>query len=198
MNDFDLIAPIYKLLSRIVFGEALIKAQCHFLKLLPSNSSVLILGGGDGRLLSQLDKSMRVDFVELSEKMMKLARQQSYNCEVNFIQGDENSLNGNYDIVITPFVLDCFEELHLKQVIAKLDKALKVNGLWVCTDFNANDNRVFSKLLISFMIFFFRVMSNLESNKLLNFFDVLGQKYTSADIKHFKGGLIRTEVFYKR
>ena len=122
MNDFNFVAPFYKSLSRLVFGDTLVQAQRYFLNQIPIGSKILILGGGDGALLSYLDITYKVDFVEMSSKMIALAENQDYLCEVNFVLGDESILTESYDVIITPFVLDCFKEDKLQEVLQKLDQ----------------------------------------------------------------------------
>ncbi|HEY9047693.1 MAG TPA: class I SAM-dependent methyltransferase, partial [Ohtaekwangia sp.] len=70
--SFDSIAPVYDMLSRIVFGRSMVKSQRHFLKYIPAEASVLILGGGTGWIIQELfavNNTCTIVYVEASQKM---------------------------------------------------------------------------------------------------------------------------------
>src|SRR5690606_22865871 len=99
-TNFDSIAPIYDGLSRLVFGNALQRAQTEHISLIPPNSNVLLIGGGSGWLLEQLltySPLAEVTYLEVSPKMLQLAqlrmsKQDSTSPQIAFRLGDENSL----------------------------------------------------------------------------------------------------------
>ena len=50
-HGFDKLTPYYDLLTRLVFGKAIINSQEQFLSLVRSGSRVLVVGGGTGKIL---------------------------------------------------------------------------------------------------------------------------------------------------
>lgn len=174
-NTFDNIAWIYDSLAWVVFRGNIRKAQLHFLSSIKPDSKVLVIGGGTGWLLDELDgfgKLMIIDYVEASGKMLELSKskQPFENIEVNFIHGthEKIAVNSSYDVVITNFFLDVFKADSLHLVMDKLDSHLKNDGQWIMTDF-VNTEKFWQKLLIRLMYTFFRISSNLEGSKLLDF-----------------------------
>ena len=78
MNDFDPIASWYDRLGKIVFFDRLHIAQKEYLNQLKQGNSLLILGGGTGRILEDIDRlglNLNIDFVEPSSEMIKKAKQ---------------------------------------------------------------------------------------------------------------------------
>ncbi|WP_339695059.1 methyltransferase domain-containing protein [uncultured Roseivirga sp.] len=187
-NNFDLIAPVYDGLAKVVFGRNLKKIQTHFLPLIPGNANVLIIGGGTGWIINELfntDFKGRLTYVEASEKMISLSKKNCVKDSVNFIHGDESAipLGQKYDVIITNFFLDVFSEPRLDQVMTTLSEKLDKDGIWICSDFQ-NNGRFSHQLLLWLMFRFFKITSKLESKSLLNF-----------DLKFKKIGHSRSENF---
>ena len=55
-KGFDRLSAIYNGLSRLFFGRQLINAQDFFIKDIEEGSSILIVGGGTGKVLSEIIK----------------------------------------------------------------------------------------------------------------------------------------------
>ncbi|NJN40867.1 MAG: hypothetical protein HC811_00060 [Flammeovirgaceae bacterium] len=108
-----MIAPYYDFLANLVFGNTLIRAQQKFLESIEPNSSILILGGGSGQILTDIDnivKGCTINFIEISTGMMELARNRKViNNTIVFDQHLEPSTR-TYDIIIMNFFLDQFTE----------------------------------------------------------------------------------------
>lgn len=202
-NNFNLIAPVYDALAKLVFGNKLKRAQCHFLHLIPQDSNVLILGGGTGWLLDEIFKTGfrgSVTYVEASAKMIKMTKkrlQPSWN--VALICGDEKAIpNEFYDVIITNFFLDVFSSDKLKDIMATLSDRLSQRGLWFCTDFR-NTNRLKHKLIIWSMLQFFRLTTQLEAGQLLDFaFYFKALPLHRIEHSTFSNGLIFSSVYQKQ
>ncbi len=173
MAGFDFVAPAYPALARLVFGDTLMESQSHFLSSIPEGSRVLLAGGGTGELLTVLDQrftEISVDFVDISDKMISKAKQRkTATMNVHFIR--ENLLEWqprNYDVIITPFFLDCFRDDQLNQLILTLRKSLNRDGLWLFTDFMPAHS-LHHKLLTWTMYRFFRLTAGLDARKLPDF-----------------------------
>ena len=170
-GGFDKIASIYDRLARIVFGKSIQQAQVYFLDHVPSQSKVLILGGGSGWLLQhllELKPDCEVYYIEASEKMLELSKAKvNQSSRVHFIHGTENNIPSNvqFDVAITHFYLDLFTDALLNVSLEKIQTTLKSNSIWLATDF-INGKRVWQGVLLSVMYLFFRVTCGIESSKL--------------------------------
>lgn len=199
MSNFDFIAPIYDSIAKVVYGNKLRAAQSHFLHYIKSKQSVLIVGGGAGWILTEFkDSSVSIDYVEQSSKMIQIAQQRECEASVNFIHSSEIPTSKKYDVVITPFVLDCFPSDRLKAFVLSIDQQVKHEGAWICVDFNSEDKRFISKLLARMMIVFFRIVAKLPTSQLDNYFSVIECiGYQSIDYQLFVGGFVKASLLKK-
>ncbi|MCK8494304.1 class I SAM-dependent methyltransferase [Spirosoma sp. RP8] len=174
---FDWVAPIYDQLASAVFGKKLQKAQLTFLTDIPEAASILLVGGGTGWLLEQIlvqCKPRRVLYLEASAKMVALASrrmaQKPLPGTVEFRVDDQLSLHPNeqFDVVITPFLLDLFTEKTVQSwLIPRLRHALRPNGRWLITDFV--QTRVWWQIVLLWtMIHFFRLAANIQTKQLVD------------------------------
>ena len=53
-NDFDGIAWCYDFMAKLIFGERLYQASIQWLETLNKLDTVVVLGGGSGKILKQL------------------------------------------------------------------------------------------------------------------------------------------------
>ncbi|MGW8122492.1 class I SAM-dependent methyltransferase [Roseivirga echinicomitans] len=187
-NNFNLIAPVYDALAKLVFGKKLRKVQTHFLPVIPVEASVLIMGGGTGWIINELfDRGFKgkLTYIEASEKMISLSKKHcGLKQSVDFIHGDESAIpNEQFDVMITNFFLDVFAEPRLDEVINILTEKLNPNGLWICSDFY-DTGKVSHRFLLWLMFKFFGFTTQLESTALIDF-----------DLKLKKRGHSRSENF---
>src|SRR5436305_2395651 len=168
--SFDLIAPFYRALETLVFGNALQRARVTFLGELCGR--VLVAGEGNGRCLEALlreNEGVCVTCIEQSARMIQLAHRRLGNdqlARVNFINSDirEVQLHHQFDAIVTNFFLDCFEERELPSVIDKLASAASREARWIVADFHvpiATASRILAKLLIGTMYGFFRLTTGI-------------------------------------
>lgn len=167
--NYDNAAWFYDTLSRIVYGQSLVKAQTEFLPLIPTNAKVLIAGGGTGWIIEEVSKQHRsgleITYVEISAKMIAKARARNYAGNiVNFINlpVEDANLKADYDVVITPFLLDSLSPGVFDTVFNTLSNLLKPDGIWLNTDFQLT-GKWWQKLLLKSMYFFFRMIGCVEN-----------------------------------
>ena len=175
--NYDKIATVYDLLSRIVFGKSIVNAQVSLLKCLPAGEyRLLIVGGGTGWILEELAKQrpqgLTIDYVEASAKMIELSKNRGCATNtVNFICLPIESFESGhlYNVIITPFVLDNFDEQKLEQVFYKLDALVADGGTWLYADFvySKETSPGWQKLLLKIMYFFFRISTKIETGELV-------------------------------
>jgi len=200
-NNFDRIAGIYDFLAQLVFGPAIRQSQIDNLRYLNKKDRVLILGGGTGWILEEIDKlkiTFYVTYVDSSQVMISKSKQRDYGDQINidFICGDENYIpQGKYDVIITNFFLDVFDEKRLSSIILLLKDKLNFNGTWLFTDF-VNSSQLYHKFLLSIMFWFFRITTKLESHSLPDFNKYFkDQGFKKVTSEHYFNGMIQSAVY---
>lgn len=171
--NYDAVAGIYDLMARVVYGRALEQAQLHLVNNIPPGAKVLIVGGGTGWILEALARryssGLQIVYVEVSGSMLSRARKRTIGQnQVAFIgQAIQNVvLETDFDVIITPFVLDNFTDSTLAQVFQKLDQHLRKKGLWLFADFQLNESKPYQKILLESMYLLFRITCKLEAKRL--------------------------------
>jgi ubiquinone/menaquinone biosynthesis C-methylase UbiE len=203
--NYDHIAPVYDLLSRVVFGRQIEAAQVCLLKFIPPHSRILIVGGGTGWILEKLAEEhglgLKIDYVESSARMITLSRKRDIKDNtVNFINLPiEKYMSENlYDVIITPFIFDNFRLGKIQMVFDKLDARLMRGGMWLHADFVYDKKKpsLWQKLLLKIMYFFFRLTAGIETQELIAM-----DGYFITYLKEFEAyhyaGFIRSAVYRK-
>lgn len=196
---FDFLAPYYDGLARFFIGKDIVHAQLHFLNSFNECKQLLILGGGSGWILEPLCAAcpeLQIDYIDVSPKMIKAARENSGNhAHVNFIQGTENDIpNRLYDGVITNFYLDLFEERSLNNVMDKIRISLTHSALWLVTDFV--QEKAWHKMMLWTMYRFFRITARIEATHLPDWQNnMIGAGHTLCETGEFKNGFIKSNLY---
>ena len=143
---YDLLAPHYRLLERLLFGRTLQVARVAMLPYLPMVDRALFLGDGDGRLLRQFVQSQpgcQVTTVDQSNRML----QRQSDCleefdsqdTIRYLQSDARDLwlePKSYDLLVTAFFVDCFPESQLEDVLPRWLQAIRSGGYFYFVDFS--------------------------------------------------------------
>lgn len=158
-NNYNFIAPYYDFLVHIVFGQSIFHSQLEFLDLLPQKGKLLFIGGGSGKGLEALLKKrpqLKVTYLERSEKMISLSKKRiGNNQNVNFTTAALPNLPDiHFDVVLTFFFFDIFDQTERKQLFYQLDAKLKVDGQWLISDFSIPkkwNHKIIEKLMFDFL-----------------------------------------------
>lgn len=206
-NNYDIIAPYYDVLSRLVYFRSQLKAQTDQLAFIPANSSILIAGGGTGWILEEIAKlhpsGLQITYVEISEKMISLSKKRNVKANnVSYIHAaaEDLELSSDYDVIITAFLFDNFANDKISIVFNKFDKALKPEGLWLFSDFYYSEatGRRWQKYLLKTMYFFFRRISNVEASMLINTESYFSGQYDQPlKTAYYYAGFIKAVVYQK-
>jgi len=178
--SFDLVAPHYRWLETIVFGNALQRARTHWIDKIPRPNRTLIVGEGNGRFLCQLlqvHPGIEVDCIDASRKMLHLAqRRVRQTCpeslsRVRFFCKDilQWSPSASYDLLVTHFFLDCFSRHQLTALIRKLAESARPGALWLIADFSVPREKIAraqARLLLRLMYAFFRAIAGIAASEL--------------------------------
>lgn len=206
-GNYNIIAPYYDRLSKLIYGNAIVNAQQYVVNFIIPGSAFLIVGGGTGWILEEISKrhtnGLAITYVEISEKMMELSRRRNIaNNHVDFTTGpiQDVLLDGRYDAVITPFLLDNFSPVTTMAVFKKIHSVLRPSGYWFFCDFQlSRKHRLWQKPLLKLMYLFFRSVCNIEANSLpdtASMFDKYG--YKEIAYKNFFHRFIQSVVYQKQ
>jgi ubiquinone/menaquinone biosynthesis C-methylase UbiE len=172
----DLIAPFYRWLEYMAFGCELERRRFEYLDQLQDFRHVLILGDGDGRFLQrflQVNQTAKVDSIDLSEGMLRLAQDRADNSRVTFHHGDARTipLARGYDLIVTHFFLDCFEQSEVEPLIRRVAGHADKNACWVTSEFHQPESgwrAVRARVWLALLYAAFRVATGLRTTKLMN------------------------------
>jgi ubiquinone/menaquinone biosynthesis C-methylase UbiE len=184
--NYDHIAGFYDLMSSVIYGRSIVRAQVCLIPFIAEQSRILIVGGGTGWILeeiaSQYPHGLEIDYIESSARMISLSRKRHTGSNtVHLIhQSIENhTIEKPYDVIITPFVLDNFSSEKIGPVYNKLDSGLKRNGLWLYADFvyDKEAKPLWQALLLKVMYFFFHITTGIETRELIPMDDYFRVSY---------------------
>jgi tRNA (cmo5U34)-methyltransferase len=175
--DFGPVAGFYDVLAGLAFGGALRRAQRATLAAgLPPAPRVLVLGGGAGWILTEIWRQQpqaQVVYLETSAAMLARTRARLQRhptppgAALELRQGSETALRPGeqFDVIVTFFVLDCFEHEALPGALARLHAARRPGAPWLVTDFRPAQ-RGWRRWLLAAMYTFFGVAVGLQVRQL--------------------------------
>ncbi len=198
----DPIARWYRWLEYIGFGRALERRRNAFLDDIADARRALVLGEGDGRFLARLAPAMfqtpgaTIDYVDLSSRMLALARNRAGD-GIRYILGDARSIPlpaAEYDLIVTHFFLDCFEESDAAAVMDKIAASAAPRARWVISEFR--DASWWSHMTVSALYLFFRITTGLKTRRLVDFRRMLqGRGFILEKSRIAHGGLLTSELW---
>jgi len=164
----DRIARWYRWFEYAGFGRALERRREAFLSDVSDARRVLALGDGDGRALAALLAAAPgacVDYIDISARMLELARARAGTQHVNYRSDDARTVPlpaAQYDLIVTHFFLDCFDEADLEPLIARMSDAATPQARWLISEFRGKG------WLIHALSLFFRVATGLRTRRLVD------------------------------
>jgi len=164
----DRIARWYRWLEYAGFGRALERRREAFLNEVAGARRVLAVGDGDGRALAALLAAAplaRVDYIDRSAKMLELARARAGTQQVVYRNDEARTAPlpaAEYDLIVTHFFLDCFDETDLEPLIARLAGAAAPRARWLISEFRGNG------WLVRALYFCFGVATGLRTRRLVD------------------------------
>lgn len=214
-SGFDLLSPVYDFLQKLVFGKSLVRAQNHFLSSVRKSGAVLIVGGGTGKILVEmlrLETGQNYHYVDISRRMLRATKRRVrryFSAEkrygerpsIRYICGDISRMPlARYDLIVTPFVLDCFGDQELSVLMPRLAESLTPDGAWLFTDFHIPQGFLHypARLLIRCLYFCFNRVCELERVSLPDFSQFFGKALLQKRLEYFYlHGILTTCVYAK-
>lgn len=199
LNRFNTIAPYYDRLAKIIFGNAIVKAQADNLDLISANANVLVLGGGTGKWLGellQINGTCRIWYIEASSIMLAEAVKINSGWDrIEFIHGTHEDIPViDFDVVITHFFVDMFSKGQLSLLTEGLIKKMNSGGLWLVADFV--NQKLWHRLFLKLMYFCFRVVGAIELKSLVNWDEVIRSKsFLIKKSTTYYGDFIHSNVY---
>lgn len=208
--NFDRVAPFYQFLETIAFGETLQRARIHWIDKIDRPNRALIVGEGNGRFLRALLRihpKIDIDCVDASAPMLELTRARlQRNCpealaQIHFHHADIRAWSSpkTYDLIVTHFFLDCFNDHALAPIIARLADRTSAHSLWLISDFalpSRSAARVHAKIWLAAMYAFFRFTTGLNVNQLVDPRPHLqSHGFLRRSTRLFRSGLLHASVY---
>jgi SAM-dependent methyltransferase len=182
----DFIARWYRWLEYGGFGGALERRRCAFLPdVADSHRDVLVLGEGDGRFLAKFidhhnihenvhktstkDPRLSIDYVDLSARMLDLARARAGTDRVTYHHADALTISlpaAHYDLIVAHFFLDCLSEDEANSLVAKISASVKPDAQWLISEFR--EPATWARAIVQILYFFFRISTGLRTRRLID------------------------------
>jgi len=196
----DLIAPHYWWIERLGMGRALELRRRWFLPEIGNAGRALVLGDGDGRFLRELLRRnllVRADYVDLSRRMLELARNRAGTERVDYQQADALTVEfpaGEYDLIATHFFFDCFGPDELGALIKRVADAARPGARWIVSEFRTPN--LPERLLVSALYLFFGITTGLKTRKLVDHRPILrAHGFRLIKASHSRGALVVSELW---
>lgn len=196
----DSIARSYRWIEYATFGRALQRRRVAFLPEVADARHVLVLGDGDGRFLERLVKQnprAHVDYVDLSGRMLELARGRAGNARVTYHQADALEIalpERGYDLIVTHFFLDCFDEAGEARLVERAARATCPNARWLISEFR--ESSWWAALWLRMMYAFFGIATGLQTRRLIDHHPLLARHgFRIARTESARWGLLASELW---
>lgn len=208
--SFDRIAPYYRWIETLAFGNTLQRARTLWIREIPRPKRALIVGEGNGRFLCELLRAhpkIDVDCIDSSRDMLWIARRRvERKCpeslpHVRFLQRDILRWfpRASYDLLATHFFLDCFQRDQLEGIIAKLSGAASAGAVWLLADFTIPTDpfpRWHALTWLCAMYTFFRAVTGITANRIVDPTSFLAaNRFVRTKEKSFRWRMIKSEAY---
>lgn len=180
--NFDRLAPHYRWIEALFAGGRLQRCRTSMLDVISAPKSVLIYGEGNGRFLVELIRRFpqaAVTVVEASAVMVDLARSRLQrdgleSAAVTFVQADALTWEppaSSFDLIVTCFFLDCFQEDQLQKLMPVFANAATPDAQWLLADFQIAPSglrRLRSRVIVVLLYAFFRQITRISARELVD------------------------------
>jgi ubiquinone/menaquinone biosynthesis C-methylase UbiE len=176
---FGRLARVYRWMEYFSFGVYLQRCRTLRIAEMAAGRSTLVYGDGDGRFLAELVRStreMRIAAVDASGEMLRQATKRlPSEAGVRLVQADALTCeaaafaDAPFDLVVSHFFLDCFDEKELYTLLARVNAAAGEGAVWVVSDFAIPQRpvaRQLGRLVIGALYLAFGLLTGLRTRRL--------------------------------
>lgn len=178
-TGFCRVAPYYDWAARICSFDQIFRSQSLALSWIDrSKLSILVVGGGTGRLLEEIldwfDRAY-VEYIDSSPEMIaqttltlsRRSRRDQERVVLRCVDIQVCSFSRTFDLCITPYVLDVFLQPEAISVIRRIDSVLENSGHLLYSDFaHPRKINILRRLVISGLYKAFRYICGLQAREL--------------------------------
>ncbi|MGH8012120.1 MAG: class I SAM-dependent methyltransferase [Candidatus Binataceae bacterium] len=208
----DRIARWYRWLEYVALVNFPQRCRRHYLNDVCDARRALLIGEGDGRFLRRLCQSnpdAEIDYVDLSEVMMRLARRRvasaTQGMSLRFHRLDalnESLPRLSYDLIATHFFLDCFDQGEISILIRNIAVSASADARWIISEFRQPPQGVWKLiggLLLRMMYWFFRWTTGLSANSIPEYQSVCeANGFFLARERIFMRGMLVAQLWKRR
>ena len=181
--SYERLARFYKLIESITIGPPLLNARLAHLDLLaegPTPKHALLIGEGNGSFLlpfAQRFQDTQITVIDQSAAMLEIAQSRALEAGIDmtrifFRQADMRSVTlpaNYYDLIVTLFFFDNFDESTVCKMITALEGAATVPAQWLLADFQIPEHgwrRLRARFWLAILYGFFRVFAAIPARHL--------------------------------
>ena len=176
---FDRLARAYRWMEYFSFGLYLQRCRTLRIAEMAACPRVLVYGDGDGRFLAELVRSargMQIASVDASSEMLRQATKRlPSEAQARLVQADALTCEAAafqeapFDLVVSHFFLDCFDEEELSTLLARVNAATGEGAVWVVSDFAIPQQpvaRQLGRLVVGGLYLAFGLLTGLRTRRL--------------------------------
>lgn len=208
--SFDRIARHYRWIETVCAGQRLQRCRTAFLPEIDPPRRTLILGEGNGRFLAELLRQYpetKVTCVDASAAMLHLAKARLTaegldHGQIQFIHADITEWvppQGEFDLIVTHFSLDCFSPEALPNVVGRLAAASTSEARWLVSDFREPESGLAkwrARFVIRSLYWFFRSVAGLSTVSLTPPDDLLASHgFRLKSRRTWEWGLLHSDLW---
>lgn len=210
--SFGRLARIYRWMEYFSFGPYLQRIRKLQIPEMGHCQRALVYGDGDGRFLEELARclpKLHVTAVDASLQMLRAtARRLPVKAAVRLVHADALAWNAAglpeapFDLIVTPFFLDCFTEAEIASLLSRVNAATEENALWVVSDFAIPRRpaaRFTGKLIVRGLYLAFALLTGLKTRRLPDYGRVMHEAgWILEDRRELLLGLLVSEKWRRR
>jgi len=213
--SYERLAPFYKLIESITIGPPLLNARLAHLDRLadgPPPKHVLLIGEGNGSFLlpfAQRFQETQITVIDQSAAMLKIAQSRALEAGIDitriiFRQADMRSVTlptNYYDLIVTLFFFDNFDESTVCKMIPALEAAATVSALWLLADFQVPEHgwrRLRARFWLAVLYVFFRAFAAIPARRLAPIEAILNSSdFKQTARKTYCGEMLYSTLFQR-
>jgi ubiquinone/menaquinone biosynthesis C-methylase UbiE len=195
----------------VLAGTKLQRCRTAFLSAIPAPRRALVVGQGHGPFVAALLKAhpnVRCTCIDVSARMLEATKARLHRAgldgaRVEFVHADvlEWKPEGEYDLIATHFVLDCFRPDQLERMLAKLSAVAAPGASWLVADFQeppAGPAKWRARAILEMMYLFFRWATGLPASELTPPDDLLARHgFYLSERRIFEWGLLHSDLWVR-